>query len=72
MLSDHIQQDILLACQTGGCLLMLHESSAEKSEDRFSHDAAHMAKCKNLQHCHTSISILERSDVGLQMDNFVI
>ena len=28
MLSDHIKQDIVLAFQTGGCLL-LHESSRE-------------------------------------------
>ena len=30
VLSDHIKQDIFLAFQTGGCLL-LHESSAESS-----------------------------------------
>ena len=30
VLSDHIKQDIVLAFQTGGCLL-LHESSAESS-----------------------------------------
>ena len=29
MLSDHIKQDIFLAFQTGGCLL-LHETSAEQ------------------------------------------
>ena len=30
MFNDHIKQDIVLAFQTGGCLL-LHESSAESS-----------------------------------------
>ena len=30
VLSNHIKQDIFLALQTGGCLL-LHESSAESS-----------------------------------------
>ena len=30
VLSDHIKQDIFLAFQTGGCLL-LHESIAERS-----------------------------------------
>ena len=30
VLSDHIKQDIFLAFQSGGCLL-LHESSAESS-----------------------------------------
>ena len=33
VLSDHIKQDIFLAFQTGGCLL-LHESSAESSSSR--------------------------------------
>ena len=36
VLSDHIQQDIFLALQTGDCLL-LHESSAESSCMSFLH-----------------------------------
>ena len=36
VLSDHIKQDIFLAFQTGGCLL-LHESSAESSYMSFLH-----------------------------------
>ena len=36
MLSDHIKQDIFLAFQTGGCLL-LYESSAESSCMSFLH-----------------------------------
>ena len=36
MLSDLIQQDIFLALQTGGCLL-LHESSAESLYISFLH-----------------------------------
>ena len=39
VLSDHIEQDIFLAFQTGGCLL-LHESSAEsRSFLRYFHSA---------------------------------
>ena len=36
VLSNHIKQDIFLAFQTGGCLL-LHESSAESSRRSFLH-----------------------------------
>ena len=36
VLSDHIKQDIFLAFQTGGCLL-LHERSAESSCMSFLH-----------------------------------
>ena len=36
VLSDHIKQNIFLAFQTGGCLL-LHESSAESSCRSFLH-----------------------------------
>ena len=36
VLSDHLQQDIVLAFQTGGCLL-LHEGSAESSSMSFMH-----------------------------------
>ena len=36
MLSDHVQQDICWAFQTGGCLL-LYESSAESSCMSFLH-----------------------------------
>ena len=42
MLSDHIKQDIFLAFQTGGCLL-LYESSAESS-------------CSFLRYFHSAIS----------------
>ena len=34
VLSDHIKQEIFLAFQTGGCLL-LHESSAERGSAHF-------------------------------------
>ena len=50
VLSDHIQQDIFLAFQIGGCLL-LHESSAESSCMSFLH-YFHSAISNHLQACH--------------------
>ena len=55
VLSDHIKQDILLAFQTGGCLLP-HESS-ETGGCLLLHESSAESSCTSFLHCfHAAIS----------------
>ena len=64
VLSDHIKQDIFLAIQTGGCLL-LYESSAESSRSRVFLCYFHAAISNNL-----SIAISMSSEWMIALNRF--